>query len=295
MHRITTIIVLPVLCLTVGGCVTPTATGDQVANSVYASHRILRQMEEDLEPRLTQLNETVADLSTRVESSDQETRELQAILEENQVKLDAIQNRLAELADVVYKGLGVTPPQDFAAFQPDNSLNLGAPPSIERPSGIGMPIETEPSEGEGLVGAEIEPGDTGAEGAPPSSGDHATDYQAAQQSRANRDYETALRQFREYIKLYPTTESVHHAQFWIGQCYFDLKQYEAAVEEFEKLSKNYPTSPKVPLAMNQEAVALVKLGQTQRAVSLLEKLIENWPTDPTVVKAKANLERLKGQ
>ncbi|MBM3289820.1 MAG: hypothetical protein FJY92_06675, partial [Candidatus Hydrogenedentes bacterium] len=63
----------------VAGCTT--TGGDQMANSVYATHRIVQKIDTDLSARVDKLNQTAADLTAKVDASDQATRQLQSMME----------------------------------------------------------------------------------------------------------------------------------------------------------------------------------------------------------------------
>ena len=76
------------LVLLAAGCAT--TGGDQMANSVYATHRIVQKLDTDMSARVDKLNQTAADLSAKVDASDQATRQLQSMMEENQAKLNAL-------------------------------------------------------------------------------------------------------------------------------------------------------------------------------------------------------------
>ncbi|MBN2309030.1 MAG: tol-pal system protein YbgF [Candidatus Hydrogenedentes bacterium] len=280
MRSIGAITVAVVLGVCLAGCVTPATNTEPVANSVYATHKIVRDMQKDLAPRVTQLNETAADLSARVEENDVQVRALKSTIEENQVALEAMQARLDEIAEVLYRYLQVTPPSGPAAAQP-GAIDVGPPEVVPPPDSYGD-----------LSG--VGPSGTATEGPGASSlsSNAVTDFNDALRSLDTQDYERALAQFDGFLQRYPNNDYTHRAQFWKAECLYRLKRYDEAVVEFEKLRANFPNSDKVPLSMHNQAAALISLGQRDKAIELLRLLVEKYPVSPAAVKAKSALENL---
>src|SRR3990170_2635421 len=80
------------------GCAT-TGGRNQVEDTVYSTYRVVKNLDQNLGASVTKLNETAADLSARVNESDRQVAKLQAMTEENQVKLDRLQAKLDKLTD----------------------------------------------------------------------------------------------------------------------------------------------------------------------------------------------------
>ncbi|HEO71640.1 MAG TPA: hypothetical protein ENN80_10285, partial [Candidatus Hydrogenedentes bacterium] len=85
------------VAVVMSGCST-TGGGSQLENTVYDTHRRMVKLDTGLEGSVTKLNETTAELIARVNQSDQQVRTLQGIAEENQVKIDRLQQTLDNLA-----------------------------------------------------------------------------------------------------------------------------------------------------------------------------------------------------
>lgn len=268
------------------GCET-TGGGGQLENTVYDSHRRIVKLEQDLNASVNKLNETTAELIARVEENDQQARTVQGILEENQVKLENLQRTLENLSITLHRHFNLSPPTHISP--PPSTTTPSAPSEVEPGGPITIsPPPAEPS-GIGAPGPSIQPPAT-------AGGSPEADYQQAQQSFMNEDYELALKLFDAYLKRYPNVdrEFTANAHFWRSYCYFNLGQHEQAVEEFKKLRSNYPDSTKIPLAMYIQAIAHKQLGQTARAVALLKDIVENYPISAASERAKTELEKLQG-
>lgn len=267
---------LIVACCLVTACTT-TPRKDELAHSVYQTHRVLSKLQNDLSGTLNQLKESAADLSARVDAGDHEMRRLRGLVEENRHRLDRLQSQLTSLADNLYRHLGIA----------------SALPAETSPTEADFPDVLEPSElRTELAASAASPG--------ARSGSAVAAYQEAQKSLINRDYEAALAQFEDYLQRFPDSEFADFAQFWKADCLLELGQqrddadlYQRSVAEFERLRRDYPNSKKAPMAMLYQAQAHRALGQTSRAIELLKQLLEQYPIGPAAESAKGRLKELE--
>jgi len=107
-------------------------------------------------------------------------------------------------------------------------------------------------------------------------------------------FEEALKLFSDFSARYPDSEIADNAQFWKGECLYNLSRYEECIAEFEKLRNDFPDSAKVPYGMFNQAAAHLKLGQQARAFALLEDLVENYPMTPAAARARSKLKEVQG-
>ncbi len=61
------------------------------------------------------------------------------------------------------------------------------------------------------------------------------------------NYQDAINEYKQVIKLLPKSKIAQDAQYWIGQTYFRMGQFDEALSIFEKLIKDYPGSTIVPV------------------------------------------------
>lgn len=292
------------------GCATPDGN---MSNSVYATHRIVKNIEKDIGPNVTKLNETAAELVAKVEASDQENRRLRSVIEENQSKIDRLQRELSALTAVIYRQFGLT--QTRAGFSgggtatappaqvlppPGASSNLPAssqPIAQTTPPGgslINQPPPTQPPTA--ITPTAVPPAVTPEPAV--SSETAEIDYISAQKAFIDESYDEALRRYTEYLTRYPDGDSAHNAQFWKAESYRRLGQYENAIREFEYLEQRYGNTSdkgKLPLAMMKRAESYIDLGQPERASEILRALIEQYPMSGVVDGAKSRLRNLEGE
>ncbi|KPK89493.1 hypothetical protein AMJ80_09720 [bacterium SM23_31] len=80
------------------------------------------------------------------------------------------------------------------------------------------------------------------------------EYNAALKEFSARRYQDALKRFTELLQMDRNHSLSDNCQYWIGECYFALKDYKQAIIAFEKVLF-FPKS-------NKEADAQFKLGYT---------------------------------
>lgn len=277
-----------VLCLgMVGmqGCAT--AGSSQLESTVYDTHRRVVSLDTSLESTVTKLNETTAQLVARVNDSDQETRRLKTVVEENRVILERLDKNLGDLTSVIYRQYNLTPPRSGSS---SSSGSVVIEPPVQSPVSLSDPTEE-------VVDRETV-GEVTPVPAPATqvSGDPKAKYQRAQKLYANEDFAAALAGFDEYLQQYPSADPTDtaNAQFWKAKCYLKLGQYNEAIREFEAVRTNYPTSTKVPFAMHNQAVAYSNLGQSAEATTLMEEVVQDYPISPAAEQAKIDLNKLRG-
>ena len=258
------------------GCAT-TSNQDQVQNTIYQTYSLVRKLDTELSSTVSELGVSSADLSARVDSSEQNLRALQGMAEENQRKLQSIQQQLETLQRNLSRQLG-----SGAAAAP--SAGAVSPGALEGGSAAdGASASAAPAAG-----------DVGSESA-------AQLYNQAQRSFINQDWESARAQYEEYLQRFPQTDLAENAQYWLALSYAklaesrqDLGLYQQSVQGFEQLRSAYPSSSKVPTSLYDQAEVHLQLQQRDRAIALLRQIIDEYPMAPTAVRAKSKLQELGG-
>jgi tol-pal system protein YbgF len=105
--------------------------------------------------------------------------------------------------------------------------------------------------------------------------------------------EEALAGFKHFLGKYPKSKLADNAQFWIGECYFSLRQYEQAILAYQEVIKNYPQGNKVPNAMLRQALAFNEINDTTSAKLLLKKIVKSYPNSSEAKIAESKLKTIK--
>lgn len=280
------------------GCET-FGVSQELKNTIYDTQARVRRLDTTLEGSVGKLNETTAVLITRVDQSDEQTRQLKSVLEENQVRLDTLAREFSELRTTLYRHWNLTPPSG-TSFAPSGGMEGAAGPVvIEKPSGADMAPPLAPPAASPASSA---PPSTAVTASPPAeatavTGDPKAAYREAMKSYESGKHDAALRQFTDYLQRYggADAELSANAQFWLAKTYLDLGKYPEAIREFEKVRANYPASTKVPFAMHNAAVAHSRLGQKEQAIKLMQQLVMEFPDTAPATQAESDLKKLQGQ
>ncbi|MEE9503460.1 MAG: DPP IV N-terminal domain-containing protein, partial [Candidatus Aminicenantaceae bacterium] len=109
------------------------------------------------------------------------------------------------------------------------------------------------------------------------------------------NYQEAISEYEEVIKLLPKSDIALDAQYWIGQSYFRMGQHEEALSVFEKLIEKYPESAIVPvtqlmMARVEQAKENQKLNM-KRDAALDKKIV----IDPKTGVKFSKIEILSGK
>jgi tol-pal system protein YbgF len=84
-----------------------------------------------------------------------------------------------------------------------------------------------------------------------------------------------------------------HAQYWIGEAYFNKRGYLQAIEAYERVIANYPKSDKVPAALAKAGVAYAELGNLVKARGLLKRVVDEYPQSAEAALARRRLAELR--
>lgn len=286
------------------GCASAGPSSDDLRSTVFATHRIVQNLDTSLSGTVSKLSDTTASLTTRLDSTDQELRQLSGMAQENQRKIDRLQASVDSLTATLYRHFNLSPPQPIAApttFPPPGASPTGVvvePPTVTGP----RPTATAPGPTTVLppldsTGAPTVTTPTPAPSAVPqaASANEMEAYRSAQALYARDDFAGALKQYTDYLKQFPNSANTANASFWKAQCSLRLNDYPQAILGFEEMRAKYPTSDKVPTAMHNQAVAYSRLGQNQRAIELFQQQIREYPDHPATEGAREKLRQLQAQ
>ncbi|MEO8809440.1 MAG: tol-pal system protein YbgF [Rhodanobacter sp.] len=120
-------------------------------------------------------------------------------------------------------------------------------------------------------------------------------YDTAFQSIRAGNYAAASREFRSFVKQYPSHPLVPNAWYWLGQSYFVTTNYSVALDAFRQLLTQFPQSDKVPDALLKVGYCQIELKQTDAAKATLKQVIAKYPGSDSASLAQERLQRLQVQ
>lgn len=271
---------LLLVALVTAGCAN--GGGDQFTNTVYATNRMARDLDQNVGPAVTELNQKTADLNLRMDEAERQVRQIEGTLQENTVRLAQVQERLDELRMTLYRHFGVAP---GASRAPETT----PPPGTSVPApGLGM---TPPGDGGTPTPAEAAPAAPPAAPRTPASPEDL--YTEARERYIEEDYQAALSTFDDYLNRYPDSRKAVDALYWKGKSLGNIGRHEEAIGVYRDVQSKFPTSPRAPSAIFEAAQSMLQMNRRDEAQAMLNDLVTNYPMTDPADQARRVLESLQ--
>ncbi|MBL6975265.1 MAG: tol-pal system protein YbgF [Deltaproteobacteria bacterium] len=112
-------------------------------------------------------------------------------------------------------------------------------------------------------------------------------YEIYKQGRSRE----AIVLFREFVVQYPRHAYADNAQYWVGECLYDLRDFEGAKREFMAVVTEHPDGNKVPDAMVKVGLCGKNMGLNEEARRMFNTVMLTYPDS----EAAAVAMRLTGE
>jgi len=111
--------------------------------------------------------------------------------------------------------------------------------------------------------------------------------------KANRgEYLNAAADFQNFIKKYPKSQFVPSAQYWIGECFYSMKDYKRAIKEYQVFIETFPKNEKVASALLKQGNSFYELGLTDESKPFFEKIMKDYPNSPEASQAGSKIQKI---
>lgn len=234
------------------------------AESLLSLEQRINQLEQQNQTR----NQLQSEMSMQLIELKKEVKELIGITEEQQFKLQQIQERQRDLyRDIENRFSGI--PQ---GGQPIADTETPAVPDQNLPvisSNIADQVK------QAVV-----------------TGDDRAEFEAAFKLVRNKQYAKAITSFEAFLQKYPNGSYSDNARFWIGQVYFAQSQFAEAEKQFISMRTEFPESSKLPAAIIKLAEIKTKQEKWQEAKALYNEVITNYTGSPQQL-ARKGLKDIK--
>ncbi|PLX71784.1 MAG: tol-pal system protein YbgF [Desulfuromonas sp.] len=102
---------------------------------------------------------------------------------------------------------------------------------------------------------------------------------------ASGRYRQAIQGFQTFLNNFPNNSYAGNAQYWLGDCYFNLQEYAMAIDAFRRGVDEYLQSPKSPDALLKIVMAQFQLGNLEEASQTRDTLNRLYPASTASKKA----------
>ena len=235
---------------TLSGCATTPPEADPVVQKLNEIDTRLLRLERVL------ANQSLLDLSQRIEAAQAETRVLRGQIDELQHQVTQGQTQQREMYGDVDRRL--------AALEGGSG---GAAPAAAPPAG-GLPIP---------------------------QGDDRANYQAAFDLLKDAKYPEAINAFKQYLSSFPNSALADNAQYWLGEAHYVTKQYPDALRDFRTVVEKYPESRKIPDALLKIGYCNYELKNWGEARSALGQVVQRFGDTTAARLASQRLAKMDGE
>jgi tol-pal system protein YbgF len=247
----TTLRTLPALvCLLLAGCVTKPPEQDPVVQKLAElDGRLLR-----IERVLT--NQSLLDLSQRIEAAQADLRTLRGKLDELQNTL----NKAQELQRASYVDLD----KRLAAIEAGGGSSAASSP---RAGNAPSPVQ----------------------------GDDRTMYQSAFELLRDSKYPESIAGFKKFMASYPDSAMADNALYWLGEAQYITKDYPEALRNFRSMVERFPQSRKIPDALLKIGLCNYELKNFSEAKSALSQVVQQYADTAAARQANQRLAKMESE
>ncbi|MCK5795785.1 MAG: tol-pal system protein YbgF [Deltaproteobacteria bacterium] len=120
-------------------------------------------------------------------------------------------------------------------------------------------------------------------------------YTKALTSYRTGRYSAAASSFRSFLGRYAKHSYADNALYWLGECFYDLKNFRLSAKMFRRVVEEYPNGNKAPAALLKLGFSYMKLNEKKNARTVLAQVVEIFPRTGVSRLARRELKRLKIQ
>lgn len=125
-----------------------------------------------------------------------------------------------------------------------------------------------------------------------SGGNASQEYQAALAMLEAGRPTVAAGLFRDFTAAHSAHSLAPNAGYWLGECYYTLKQYDSAIIAFKDVVAQFPAHDKAAAAMLKAGYSYLQLDDTPNARFYLEMLLKDYPASKPAALARERLAAL---
>lgn len=229
-----------------------------------------------------------ANLEVRLNAIEEQMRTLTGRIEENQYKIDQLQQRFdtfssdveVRLNENARAQMNATPASDLPAPETNNTSSVeidnSAIPEATENMGANADAPLDP-EGSSTV--------------KPLATDAATLYENAYTALQNNDVQEAQDGFTQFLEIYPEDKLASNARYWLAETYYVENQYEDAAREFAAAYKKDPKGSKAQDNLLKLALSLKGLDRDKDACVALAQLNKEFGITNSAVVQRGAKER----
>ncbi|HEY4365837.1 MAG TPA: tol-pal system protein YbgF [Steroidobacteraceae bacterium] len=239
------------VCAVLAGCATTAPEEDPTVQKLTELDGRLLRIERVL------ANQSLLDLSQRIEAAQTEVRTLRGQIDELQHNAAKSQEQQREMYGDVDRRV--------AAIE-GTAVAGAAGASASRSGGLPVP-----------------------------QGDDRANYQAAFDLLKDSKYPEAISGFKQFLVAFPTSALIDNAQYWLGEAHYVSKEYPEALKDFRTVIEKYPDSRKTPDALLKIGYCNYELKNWGEARSALNQVVKQYADTTAGRLASQRLQKMESE
>jgi len=215
----------------------------------------------------------LAEIRARLESLQRDIQVLRTRSDETDQRLAAMTDTLRATREALEtlarsRPMAAAPPPSLTAGAAGASL-----PTVPVGGTAGSPAASPPAAAAGsAIGVEL--------------------YRLGYGDYAKGNYDQALAELQEFVRLNPADDLADDAQYLIGEVYFSQQKYPEAVAAYDRLLSEHPGGDKAAAAYLKKGLALLEVNRTADAVIQLQHVVSAYPKSEEARLARERLRAL---
>jgi tol-pal system protein YbgF len=117
-------------------------------------------------------------------------------------------------------------------------------------------------------------------------------YRQGYSDYARGNFDRALLELEEFIRLHPADDLADDAQYLVGEVYFSQQKYPEAVGAYDRLLKDQAAGERAASAYLKKGLALLEMNRTADAVIQLQHVVTAYPKSEEARIARERLRAL---
>lgn len=115
-------------------------------------------------------------------------------------------------------------------------------------------------------------------------------YNRAYSELQKKEYDSAEKDFRDFLAQNADNKLAPNAQYWLGETYFARANYKAASAVFAESYQKYPKATKAPDSLLKLGLSLEQQDRAKDACTVLRQLMKEYPSAAAPITARAKAE-----
>ena len=118
-------------------------------------------------------------------------------------------------------------------------------------------------------------------------------YDGAFRTLKTGNFDEAKTKFQEFIEIYPSSDLVDDAWYWIAESNYITKEFEQAIKLYQYVARQYPDYQRAHEALLKIGYIYYELENYEEAQLYLNEVLDKFPASRSAFSAQRRLNKMK--